>query len=196
MIDLSKLKQFFPFVNQLSQEDILGFLNQVKIFSVKQGEVFFKEGATKKHIFYINKGLVRSFYINEKGDEITNRLRYENQLIAPYEVIFFNNPSRFNFQALEDTTIFQVEFDNLQNIIQSNTKLETARRFFIQQILAESLKAIDEFILLTPEQRYLNFIKNHPDLLNRAPNKYIANILGITPVSLSRIRKRIASKKQ
>ncbi|MBK8659738.1 MAG: hypothetical protein IPN22_12925 [Bacteroidetes bacterium] len=51
-------------------------------------------------------------------------------------------------------------------------------------------------MLLSPEERYLKFIQKYPDLLNRVPNKYIANVLGITPVSLSRIRKRISTKKQ
>ena len=66
----------------------------------------------------------------------------------------------------------------------------------MMKILSESLSALDDFILLSPEQRYLKFIQDHPVLLNRAPIKYIANVLGITPVSLSRIRKRIANKRK
>lgn len=53
----------------------------------------------------------------------------------------------------------------------------------------------ESFILYSAEERYLNFVKNNPDIVNRVPGKYIANVLGITPVSLSRIRKRIAQKK-
>ncbi len=81
-------------------------------------------------------------------------------------------------------------------IIEQNTKLDSGRRYFMMNILSESLSALDDFILLSPEQRYLKFIQDHPVLLNRAPIKYIANVLGITPVSLSRIRKRISNKKQ
>ena len=82
----------------------------------------------------------------------------------------------------------------LQQLIDSNPKLEANRKFFLHNILKDLLKRVDSFVLLSPEERYLEFIKTHPDITNRIPNKHIANILGITPVSLSRIRKRIVTK--
>jgi CRP-like cAMP-binding protein len=117
-------------------------------------------------------------------------------VFASYEIVFFNQPSRFTFQALEPTELFVIDFNNLREIVDCNSKFESGRRFFVQTILAESLNAIDDFILLNHEKRYLKFVKEHPELLNRVPIKYIANVLGITPVSLSRIRKRITTKKQ
>lgn len=196
MIDIQKLKEAIPFVSELSNEDIFNFFKHIKVKEIKDGEVFFKEGSTRKKVFYISKGLVRSYHINEKGDQITTRLRYENQIFAAYEVLFFNQPSRFYYQALEDSVLYETNFDEVQKAIANNSKLELGRRFFLTQSLSESLKAVDDFILLSPEQRYLKFIDQNPSLLNRVPNKYIANVLGITPVSLSRIRKRIASKTQ
>lgn len=84
----------------------------------------------------------------------------------------------------------------LRQIVHGNPKLEPGLRFFVNSSLAEALSAVDDFMLLSPEQRYLKFVKKNPALLNRLPIKYIANVLGITPVSLSRIRKRISTKKQ
>lgn len=195
MIDFQKLIQIFPFASKFSTEDLVGFFKHVKVLKVNEGDVFFKEGSLKNQVFFINKGLIRAYCVNEKGEEITTRLRCENQIIASHEVIFFNQPSRFSFQALEDSELFVTNFDAIQKVIENNPKLETGRRYFLKESLAESLKTVDNFILLTPEQRYIKFIEQNPSLINRVPNKYIANVLGITPVSLSRIRKRIASKK-
>ena len=74
--------------------------------------------------------------------------------------------------------------------------VEKNRKYILQRLLKESFKRVESFVLLNPEERYLKFIEDNPGLMNRVPNKYIANILGITPVSLSRIRKRIAEKKR
>jgi CRP-like cAMP-binding protein len=196
MIDLDKLKNEFPFLSELSAADVFDFLKHTRLIKLNPGDIFLEEGSLKSNVFFVSSGLIRSYYIDEKGEEITNRLRYENQIMASYEIIFFKQPSRFNFQALEQTELFVIDFDELRIIVNRNDKYESGRRFFLSSILAESLTALDDFILLNPEKRYLKFIQEHPDLLNRAPNKYIANVLGITPVSLSRIRKRIAGRKQ
>ena len=65
----------------------------------------------------------------------------------------------------------------------------------LRKMIFKVKERLETFVLLNPEERYLKFIKDFPDLTNRVPDKYIANVLGITPVSLSRIRKRISSKK-
>ena len=196
MIDIDKLKSEFPFLNELSSSDVFEFLQQTQLIELNAGDVFLEQGSLKNNIYFIKHGLIRSYYTDKKGEEITNRLRYENQLIAAYEILFFNQAARFNFQALEKSELFVINFNELRKIIEQNTKLDSGRRYFMMNILSESLSALDDFILLSPEQRYLKFIQDHPVLLNRAPIKYIANVLGITPVSLSRIRKRISNKKQ
>ena len=116
-------------------------------------------------------------------------------MVASADVIFFNQPSGLFFQALEPTQLIYIDYDMLQQIISDNPKLEANRKYILQNVLKEALQRVDSFVLCSPEERYLNFIKGNPDIVNRVPDKYIANVLGITPVSLSRIRKRIMSKK-
>lgn len=196
MIDFEKLKQVFPFFQELSSDDVFGFLNHTRILKLNQGDVFLEQGSLKSNIYFVKEGLIRSYFINEKGEEITNRLRYENQVMSCYEIDLLNEPSRFNLQAIEPTELIMIDVKAMRQIIEGNPRLEAGRRFFLTTTLAETLEALDDFILLSPEQRYLKFVKEHPEILNRVPMKYIANVLGITPVSLSRIRKRITSKKQ
>lgn len=196
MIDFEKLKHVFPFFNELNATDVFDFLKHTRLLKLNVGDIFLKEGSLKSNIYFVKKGLIRSFLVNGKGEEFTNLIRYENQVFASYEIILFSQPSRFTFQALETTELFVIDFNNLREIIDRNSKFESGRRFFVNSILAELLNALDDFILLNPEKRYLKFVKEHPELLNRVPIKFIANVLGITPVSLSRIRKRVTTKKQ
>ncbi len=196
MIDFEKLKHVFPFFQELSSEDVFEFLQHTRVLKLKAGEVFLEQGSRKSNIYFVKEGLIRSYFVNEKGEEITNRLRYENQAMSCYEIDLLNEPSRFNLQALEPTELIVMEVKTMRQIVHGNAKWEAGLRFFTNSSLVQALAVVDDFILLSPEQRYLKFVKEHPELLNRVPNKYIANVLGITPVSLSRIRKRITTKKQ
>jgi len=195
MIDLAMLSQALPFIGKLDHADILSFIDHTDFIQLNAQEVFLKAGSEKSHVYFIKQGLIRSFYIDEQGEEITNLLRYEYQVFAPYEVVFLQQPSRFSFQALEYTELLAIDYNALRQIIGANTNFEEGRRFFINAILAETLTSLNDFILLNPEERYIKFVKEHPELLNRVPIKYIANVLGVTPVSLSRIRKRISQRK-
>ncbi len=196
MIDLEKLKQVFPFINELNADEVFGFLEHTSVLKLNAGDIFLKQGSRKSNIYFVKEGLIRSYLVNEKGEEITNRLRYENQVMSCYEIDLLNEPSRFNLQALEPTELIVMEVKTMQQIVHGNPKLEPGLRFFMNSSLVQALTVVDDFMLLSPEQRYLKFVKEHPELLNRVPNKYIANVLGITPQSLSRIRKRITTKKQ
>jgi CRP-like cAMP-binding protein len=196
MIDYEKLKDIFPFIQGLSQEDIFNFLKHIQLKVLRQGEIFLEPGSMKSNVYFVKSGLIRSYYVNEKGEEITNRIRYENQVMSCYEIDLLKQPARYTLQAIEPTELLVIELATMKQIVHGNPKYETGLRFFLTDSLLQALQLIDDFMLLTPEERYIKFVKNHPELLNRVPNKYIANVLGITPVSLSRIRKRITLKKQ
>ena len=195
MIDLQKLKQLYKLGKDLSLSDIHGLVTSAKSMSYAPGEYLIKEGQTRKEVFVIRKGLVRSFTITEKGEEITTMLRWEDQPVASPDLILFNQPATQYFQTLEPTEVLKIDYDKVQEIIEKNPKLEANRAIILRNLLKETLQRIDSFVLFTPEERYLNFIKTKPEIANRVPDKYLANVLGITPVSLSRIRRLIADRK-
>lgn len=194
MIDFQKLKEIYKFGNDLTLSDLMILFKSAKSLSFKKGENLIEEGDLKKSVFYIRKGLVRAYVVNDKGDEITTMIRSENQVMSSVEIILFNTPCPFYCEALEPTDVYYMDYDIIEQLIFKHPRLERNRKFFHQSIIKESYHRINSFVLLSPEERYLEFVEMNPDIVNRVPGKYIANVLGITPVSLSRIRKRIALK--
>jgi len=176
--------------------DLLMIIRLSKTRRLPAGDIFIGEGVVTSKIAYIKEGLVRAYQVNEKGDEITLLLRWEDQFIASHDNIFFQKPSRFIYQALEDTTLLEVDYEAIGDLMEKYPKLEEARNYFLLNMLSQSMARVESFVMLNPEERYLQLIHEKPNLVQRVPNKHLATLLGITPVSLSRIRKRIASRQK
>lgn len=177
-------------------KSLLLLLRHVTIRSIEKGETIIEEGTTKRDIFYIRKGLIRSYLTNEMADEITFQLFPEYHIFGNVHSILFDEPSSFSYQALEPTKVYEVNYDSFQRVISKNGKLLELNRMYLgKKIIKQAYQRVESFVLLSPEERYLKYLNDYPDVINRAPDKYIAHVLGITPVSLSRMRNRIASKR-
>jgi len=162
----------------------------------EKGEIVINDGDKINSIFYIRKGLVRSYLINDKGEEITFQLFAEKQLFGNVHTILFNEPSKFTFETLENTKVYFTDLKAFQDLRTANSDfINLDNGVFGRQILKQAFQRIDSFVFLSPEKRYQQYLKDYPNIINRVPDKYIANVLGITPVSLSRIRQRISKKK-
>jgi CRP-like cAMP-binding protein len=170
---------------------LFGMTSQV---SLEAGEDYVREGDRSKRLAFIEKGIIRAYMIKANGDEATLFLRGEGQFIASHDTIIHKQPSRFIYRALEPVKLVQIDYDVLEEILKTHPEYEPLRTFFLLRMLAESLKNVESFVSLSPEERYRQLAAERFDLINRVPGKYIASMLGITPVSLSRIRKRMFSK--
>jgi CRP-like cAMP-binding protein len=171
-------------------------LRNAKIRSFRKGEIIIPESSRERSLYYIKKGLVRSYLVNEKGEEITFQLFAENNVFSNVHAVLFNEPSKFYFQAIEHTKVYFVDYDLLMKMTSGNADLlELNRSFLAKAILKRAFQRSESFVFLNPEERYIKFVKENSTIINRVPDMYIAHVLGITPVSLSRIRNRIANKR-
>ena len=97
---------------------------------------------------------------------------------------------------MEVTKAYSIDYDSFtKEAARSPELLELNRTYLGKRIIQQAFQRIESFVFLSPEERYLNYLQEFPSLVSRVPDKYIANVLDITPVSLSRIRSRITSKK-
>lgn len=177
-------------------KSLLSLLRNVQIKTFNKGEVLIKQGSTNKEVFFVRKGLVRSYYINEKLDEITFQLYPEYNAVVNIHAILFEEHSKFIYEAYEPTKAYTIGYSSLMEMTSKNPNLlEINRRFICKRAMKQAFQRVESFVFLSPEERYEKYAQDYPSIVNRAPDKYIANVLGITPVSLSRIRSRIASRK-
>lgn len=174
---------------------LLTLFRKVRKSAYGKREIIIPYGSQAKELLFIRKGLVRVFCSNENGDEITFQLFADNQTFSNIHSFLFDEPSKFSYQALEDTTIFRLDVEHLLDMASNNVEvMDFSRTFFGRRAVKKAFQRVESFVFLSPEERYLKFVKDHPGIVDRAPDMYIANVLGMTPVSLSRIRRRIAEK--
>jgi CRP-like cAMP-binding protein len=163
---------------------------------IAASEIYIPEGKIFKKIFYIKKGLLRIFFVTESGEEKTFFFRWEGQIAAIPECIFDNQPTRQTWQALEDCELMEIDFDIVEKLSENNISLIKIRLGFAEKMFLEALKRVESFVLDKPEERYQKLIIQNPEIIKRVADKHIASFIGVTPVSLSRIRKRLASQKK
>jgi CRP-like cAMP-binding protein len=195
MVDFQRLKSLYKLGKTLQFSDVQQFVSTAQVKTYAPKEYLIREGDTRKRVFLIQRGLVRVFALMETGVEKTMSLKAEHHILASPDLYLFDQPSRFYFQALEKTRVLCMDDEVIRRIVENNEGLTEHRKQIHLTMLKEAHQRIESFVLYSPEERYIRYVKENPDIVNRAPDKYIANVLGITPVSLSRIRKRITQRK-
>ncbi len=188
---LSYIEQY---VNIHFSIDELNLLKEIiPVQEYRKGTVLLKENEISTKSFFNIKGLIRLYY-NVDGVEKTANFYCENQFITAFESYTKKQPSTYCFECIEDCTLAIISFDVEQDLLKKFPKLEVLSRLILEEELSVYQNIVASFITLSPEERYLNLVESKNTLLNRIPQYHLASYLGVSPESLSRIRKRIFSK--
>lgn len=193
MFNQEQLIFFTQLFDDLNQEELLNLLRIARFKKISKGEIYIHYGSTEQKLCYIQKGIMRAYFIQEDGLEKTFMFQLEMELVASVDVLFRSEPSKYVFEAMEDCSVWEVNYDELDKFIDNNPKFHYVRKHFLQNLILESFDRVQSFVSKTPEERYIE-LKSKADLTLRVQDKYIASYLGITNVSLSRIKKRIKEK--
>ena len=159
--------------------------------NVQKQEILLQAGDRATHLFIVLRGCLRQYFIKEDGSEITSQFFIEGQAVSSFESAFANVPSRSFIEAIEDSTILYIEIENFKKLIENDSAVKEFFTEYLKQRLITYINIHSSFILDSPEKRYINLMNEQPELLERIPQRHLATYLGITPVSLSRIRKRL-----
>lgn len=170
-------------------------LNKCKQQQFKKGDYLLREGEISKTSYFVEDGLLRQFSVDDKGKEHVIQFAPENWFMANREGECFNLPSSYNIKAIEDTTVFIIEKELIENLSKTNSVFLNFNIELLHKHIASLQKRITQLQSKTAKERYLDFIKTYPDVLMRVPQTYVASYLGITPESLSRVRKEISINK-
>ncbi|MFB9120748.1 Crp/Fnr family transcriptional regulator [Bergeyella porcorum] len=164
--------------------------------SFPKGTHIIKEGTSDPHFYFIEKGFVRGFYTDHWGNE--------NTLFLPEEGFFFGAPecifdqkktTKYTFEALSDIEVIVFNFKELEQQAMQNQYVFDFYNTALKNVVTAFIHRLEAFIEESPEERYVNIDKVRPNLAYLSLRKYLASFLGISPNSLSRIRKRLKIKK-
>lgn len=144
-------------------------------------------GHTCKTIYFIKKGVVRIYYFKD-GVDVTESFEFENAFVARAESLFTGTPSKKAIQAIENVEVIAIDSPKLFKLFDNYHDLESLFRKITEMAYVSMVNRLESIQFYTADERYKNLIKDHPNVLKRVPLKYIASYLGITQVSLSRIR--------
>jgi len=184
---MNSLFQHFKKFNRLSKEAEKAIAEISSIVTIKKNKDLQPIGHTCKTIYFIKKGVARIYYFKD-GIDITERFFFENNIIARVESLFTGKPSRKAIQILEDAEIIAINSTQLFKLYDTYPEIERLFRKIFESAYVETVNRIEGMQFHSAEERYYALLTEAPNVLMRVPLKHVASYLGITQVSLSRIR--------
>jgi CRP-like cAMP-binding protein len=157
--------------------------------SITAKTILLHEGEVSTHVHFIRKGCLREWF-NKDGKEITFQFFFEGQAVASIDSFMNNQPSLYTIESVEPSLIISMGKDKFERIFQLYPELNEGFQSLMFQRFRNYANLFLSRIKDTPKERYDDLIINHPEIIKRVPQHYIASYLGITPISLSRIRNR------
>lgn len=157
-------------------------------------EYLFINGEICRWVGFVNKGCLRYYLIDQKGEEHIVYFAVERWWVADLNSFFKQTPTIYNLQALEPTELYLLSLENFQKACAAVPKYEAFYRIKTQRAYSATTERFMDAKSLSAEEKYLKLLATYPDIFRRVPQHYIAAYLGIKPQSLSRIRKKLASK--
>lgn len=192
MIDF---KNFILGISSISTKswDKLSTLFESRV--LEKGDYFVREGQIAKELAFLETGIIRVFYRNEKGAEYNKQLLVNPCLIGGYASLITNSQAQINQQALTHCTIHVAQYSEIQACYSTFPEIERMARILAENLFVDKEQREIEIATLDAEKRYQIFKQKFPNIEQQIPQYHIASYLGITPTQLSRIRKKLSQKK-
>lgn len=184
---LDSLIAYFKQYNHLSEEATKAISDISTPVFIKKNKDLQSIGHTCRTIYFISKGAARIYYF--KGDiDVTESFAFENSIVARVESLFSGRPSRKGIQILEDSEVIGINSTQLFKLYDAFPDIERLFRKIFEAAYVDTVNRVESIQFHSAEERYNALLSETPNVLQRVPLKYIASYLGITQVSLSRIR--------
>jgi CRP-like cAMP-binding protein len=178
----------------LNKEEVSYFTGLLKHKELRRRDFLLEEGAIAKHINFIHSGALKAYYLDIKSDENIIMLAVDDWWITDMYSFASGNPAMQYISAIEDSVIFQLQKNDFDELLVKIPPFERFFRILMQNAyIREQLRVIQN-LSMPAEERYLNFLKKHPHLVQRVTQKQIASYIGVSPEFLSAMRKRLQKK--
>lgn len=183
----------FEKFTQLSSPDFFSFIEELQKIMIQTSypkkKLIHHQGSICNHFFMVESGLARVFYYKD-DKQVTAHFAAENETFTAIDSFIQRKKSRYNIELLEDSVIWSVSHQDIHNLLDRKPNYEKYARIFLEQIYIELAERVEDLLFLTAKERYERIMDKNPTLLRRVDLKHLASFIGISPETLSRIRKR------
>ena len=187
--NLDILTQFLIDQYALSPEE-KSLLSKFKGTKVKKNDVLLTSGEVCQHAHFICKGCLRTYFVDEKKEEKTRYVAFENKFVSAFSSFITQAPSAECVQALEDSELLSIRQSDFFKLVDTNAVFSKLYRQSLEQSQVFATWRIETMISMTAKERYENLLEQMPQVVLRLSNKHVASFLGITQESLSRLKKK------
>lgn len=189
---MDKFKQFLTQITPITDKEFADTISFFAEHKLKKGDYFVNQDKVCRNIAFIVKGTLRTYYINDNAEERTSCFCTENNFTTSYKSFILQQPSTFILQAIEDTQLLVIDYDNLQILYSKSTIWQTIGRAVAEREYIVMEKYASVLNNENAKEKYLRLLKEQPNVLQKANIEDIASYLGVTRRTLSRIRQEIS----
>ena len=186
---LTGLKKFIRRFVTLPDDELDEITDKFKRKVIKKNDYVLRQGDTCKDFVFVDKGCLRLYYVKD-GIEVSVWFAFQPSSAIEVYSFISEKPSNYFLQAIEDSEVLSLPKTELKKIYQSHPKMQEMMRNFWEAVLLDLISRFTALETDTAEKRYMDLL-NNTDYLETLPQKYLASFIGVTPTSLSRIRKKI-----
>lgn len=195
MTELEKLETAVRSFCGIDKQSFALSLPYWELRTYHKGEYYNEYRNVCKHLGFIVNGVFRTYYVNAETGEEKNMLFYTtNQMVTAFKSFLTRRPCNFYTESMVESTILYIHVDHLQALYKQSHEWERFGRYIAEVAFNLMMEHTEDFLFKSPEERYVQMVEQHPDLVNQVPLYHIASYLGIAGPSLSRIRKRMQKK--
>lgn len=188
MANNTELTNFIKKNINIDDEDLKIVLSYFKTIKKNKNEILLSTGETSKVSYFVKKGCLRLFFIDDNGKDVTRYIAFENQFATALVSFITNEPSQETIQVIEDSELLYISHDDFRHLMKIIPKWKDFYNIYLEKAYVNNSKRLMSFTTLNALERYNQLFKINPKIVKRLPNKIVASYINISQETLSRIK--------